>query len=436
MYKTNFGEVQRRIEKLSSPTITAGLGRVASILYACGMPQDKFASVHIAGTNGKGSVAATLYSILRKSGYRCVLNTSPHLVDFSERLEIDGDRVSDRIWLNAVDKISDIVSTSNYLSRNRPNFFEILTVASIMITADEKPDIAIFETGMGGRYDATNILGNVVLSIITSIGMDHTEYLGDTLEKIAAEKFAVMRPDAPAVFAGNKIINEQFTEAAALHSTKHHIFSEECKITAAEYSLRGTKFTIKTPQTSYTLKTPLVGTFQTENVGLAVLASEILSEKFTKITRESINTGVAATCWQGRMEIISEELPIIVDGGHNEHAMERITETVESIFGNKKISIVIAMMRDKEVFNSLNILKKLNARLYCTEVPDNPRTLKADELLKIASDAGLDAERSYKSPIDALNASVSDRTPVLCCGSLYLVGWIKEHKDELQWLQD
>lgn len=240
-----FTEVENTLQTMASPGIRPGLARLARLMQKTGMPQGQFPAAHIVGTNGKGSTAAGLYSILRKAGYNAALYTSPHLVNFGERLEINGAAASPADWLEAADKIQRVISEDEFLSSDLPTYFELVTAAAIIILAKKKPDIAVFEAGMGGRLDASNILQDVALSIIVPIGMDHTEYLGTTLPRIAAEKFAVLRRGVPALFAGGTAeLNEQFHEAAAVHGAKPHIFSEDFAIAAADFSLSGTTFTL------------------------------------------------------------------------------------------------------------------------------------------------------------------------------------------------
>ena len=242
--KNNFELVESKLAQLASPGIRPGLARLARLLREAGSPQGKFPIVHIVGTNGKGSTAAGIYSVLRASGYKAALYTSPHLVDFSERLVIDGERAAAREWLDAASELEDIVRGTDYFKDNHPTYFEFITAAAIMILARRQPDAAVFEAGMGGRLDASNILTDVALSVVVPIGMDHTDFLGDTLEKIAAEKFAVMRKGTPALFFGDERLDGQFLDAAARCGAEPHIFRGEYKITERAYSLDGTRFTL------------------------------------------------------------------------------------------------------------------------------------------------------------------------------------------------
>lgn len=429
--KNNFELVESKLAQLASPGIRPGLARLARLLREAGSPQGKFPIVHIVGTNGKGSTAAGIYSVLRASGYKVALYTSPHLVDFSERLVIDGERAAAREWLDAASELEDIVRGTDYFKDNHPTYFEFITAAVIMILARRQPDAAVFEAGMGGRLDASNILTDVALSVVVPIGMDHTDFLGDTLEKIAAEKFAVMRKGTPALFFGDERLDGQFIDAAARCGAEPHIFRGEYKITERAYSLDGTRFTLSDASGSREYFTPLVGSFQADNAAMAVAASRLLSKRFPRVCEETIKRGIAETQWQGRMEIVRRSPLVIVDGGHNPHAMKRLSETLAGIFHEGGLSIVLAMMKDKDISGALSLLAPLGAEIYCTEVPGLERSLSAEGMRETAERAGLSVAGTYGDPLDAIRAASGKGLPVVCCGSLFLVGYVKAHLDEL-----
>ena len=408
-----------------------GLHRIKALCEALGNPQDRLKFVHLAGTNGKGSTAAGIYSVLRASGYKAALYTSPHLVDFSERLVIDGERAAAREWLDAASELEDIVRRTDYFKDNHPTYFEFITAAAIMILARRQPDAAVFEAGMGGRLDASNILTDVALSVVVPIGMDHTDFLGDTLEKIAAEKFAVMRKGTPALFLGDERLDGQFLDAAARCGAEPHIFRGEYKITERAYSLDGTRFTLSDAVGSREYFTPLVGSFQADNAAMAIAASRLLSKRFPHVCEETIKRGIAETQWQGRMEIVRRLPLVIVDGGHNPHAMKRLSETLAGIFHEGGLSIVLAMMKDKDISGALSLLAPLGAEIYCTEVPGLERSLSAAGMRETAERAGLSVAGTYGDPLDAIRAATGKGLPVVCCGSLFLVGYVKAHLDEL-----
>ncbi|NCC96928.1 MAG: bifunctional folylpolyglutamate synthase/dihydrofolate synthase, partial [Synergistales bacterium] len=198
-----YEEVDSYITALSSPGINPGLERVSALLDLLGNPEAKFPSVHVVGTNGKGSTSAMIDSSFRAAGYRSALYTSPHLVHFGERLLVNGEPVSSALWMDSLKKIGLVIGENEFFRDNRPTYFEILTVAAIFLMSKSSLDVAVVEAGMGGRLDATNRLSDVRLSVVTPIAMDHCEYLGDSLDAVAGEKFAVVRPCGKAIFAGD-----------------------------------------------------------------------------------------------------------------------------------------------------------------------------------------------------------------------------------------
>lgn len=415
---------------MASPGIRPGLARLARLLRLLGSPERSFRAVHVAGTNGKGSTAAGIESVLRCSGYKTALYTSPHLVSFSERLLFSGTPAPLDDWKEACSRLSTVIEKDKELRNDRPTYFELATAAAIILTAKASPEVAVFETGMGGRLDATNILPDILLSVIVPIGMDHMEYLGNSLAKIASEKFAIMRNGRPAIFFGNPELNAEFLERAETVGAHPHIFTNECSITESSCSLSGTSFTLECGGKAASYCTPLIGTFQKDNAALAVAASRLLASELPHITPESIQKGISSTVWGGRMEVVSSDPLIIIDGGHNSHAAVRLAESIKTLLADQELNIVIAMMKDKDVLQTLALFRGLKAKFYCTEVPGNERSMKAQEMLKEAKEAGLVTEGSFCEPLEALHAATANKKPTLCCGSLFLAGCLKERKNE------
>ncbi|MCE5201417.1 MAG: bifunctional folylpolyglutamate synthase/dihydrofolate synthase [Synergistaceae bacterium] len=431
-----FEEIESELQSLASPGIRPGLARLSKLLSLAGDPERAFPAVHVVGTNGKGSTAATIASILRESGYRTALYTSPHLVSFGERLEVDGIYVSPEKWYACISKIKKMITECTFFADNNPTYFELITAVSFMIIAEENVDIAVVEAGLGGRLDATNILKNVFLTLITPIGMDHTEYLGDTIQEIAHEKFSVIRKNTPAIFAGgNTELEAYFLEMAAKRGAYALLMPESCNICEVETSLNGTAFTLKTQKrTSTRYITPLIGHYQAENAALAIMGACVLKDKFPALTEASIMAGVKKTSWQGRLEKLADDPVLLVDGAHNPHAMKRLVETLLIISIKGGLNIVLAMMKDKDIRMSLEILKQLDPLIYCTQVPDMERSMKADGLCALVQECGLRTAGVWLDPIDAVNNALLTSSVSVCCGSLYLVGYIKARIDGIRGL--
>lgn len=425
-----YKDVESKFESLSNPGITPGLERLHLLLPLLGDPQKQFPAVHVVGTNGKGSTCATLTSILKTAGYKTALYTSPHLVSFGERLEITGKQLSPDRWLMAAEKIEAAIAGNTMLQQDRPTYFELITAAAFLIAAEEKPDIAIMEAGLGGRFDATNTLENVLLTLITPIGIEHTNFLGGTLPQIATEKFAVMRHSAWAVFAGGEAaIEEQFRRTALKNGTNAFLRQELCVISNKNISLHGTNFslTLKKTGEDLLLHTPLIGLFQPDNAALAVGGACLLFAKYPKIDHRAIRSGISKTNWQGRIEKVANGPVLILDGAHNPHAMAKLTETLSVLYAPDTLNVVLGVMRDKDIIEILQLLKPLVPRLFCTEVPETPRSQTAEALADTARQQGFQIAGVFQNPIDAIRTSRNERRDTVCCGSLYLVGWVKEH---------
>lgn len=439
MEDMTFCDIESELTELASPGIVPGLDRLFSLLPRLGDPQDAFPAVHVVGTNGKGSTCAALAAIFAEACYKTAVYTSPHLLSFGERLRINGEDVSSDKWRQAIKKIKTALSKCPELTDNKPTYFELATAAAFLIIAEEGVDIAIIEAGLGGRYDATNTLGNVVLTLITPIGADHKEYLGEDICSIASEKFAVMRPNAQAIFSSNAGgLDTAFREAARERGAIGRLLREHCSLRDVKTSLSGTDFIysnyIERKGVTLNLHTPLIGFHQAENASLAVSGAYLLASGYPRVTNEIITAGVAKTLWPGRLEIIMRDPLVIVDGAHNPHAMKRLAETLSANTERGALNVVLAMMKDKDVAGTLELLAPLEPVLFCTQVPGMSRAMASSNLLELATRSGLATAGAYEDPLDALKASAVGGRMTICCGSLFLVGYMKGHIDEITWI--
>ncbi len=432
-----FHQIEKELQILASSGIRPGLARLSHMLHLLGNPERKFRAVHIVGTNGKGSTAATLASILSESGCRTALYTSPHLISFGERLRIGGEEAAPQKWEDALSAIRSAIEHSEKLKADPPTYFELITAAAFIIIAQAGVDAAVVEAGLGGRLDATNILGCVVLTLITPIGIDHSEYLGNTLASVAKEKFAVMRPGVPAIFSGGDDETETiFFDTASKKKTPAQVLRRLCSYGTVKVSICGTDFYVESECLCADCHTPLIGTHQTENAVLALAGACALKasslKAFENITFPSLYTGVVSVKWPGRFEIIKKDPPLlIVDGAHNPHALKKLAENIKVIFGYSPINIVMAMMKDKDIAESLDIIAGTGASLYCTQIPFMDRSLSAKELRDISETKGIECAGEWEDPIEAVRKSLSSGNETICCGSLFLSGYIKEHANEL-----
>lgn len=434
---SSYDSFENLITRYASPGIRPGLDRIKRLLNLLGNPEGKFPSIHVVGTNGKGSTCAFLVSVFQAAGYRTALYTSPHLESPGERLLINGTPLPPERWCEAAEKVISVLEIDPFLQSDPPSYFELVTAVAFLLTASEGIDIAIVEAGLGGRLDATNLLSHVVLTAVTSISMDHIEYLGTTLEAIAGEKFAVVRPGIPACYLGDReelipLFKEYCLKAQAFPV----VVSQEAQVIPTQLSPSGSVFDFSLYNSSSlskhslnTVQINLLGHYQLSNASLALTALLHLRPHFDRLTDSAIRKGLEKAKWPGRIEIINTTNPVLVlDGGHNPDGVSKLVDSVKMLWPGQSIGIVYAVMKDKEHCICLEHLSTLNPALYVTCVPEMERSLSPQMLLKEA--------RSFKwrkdietsnNPLEAIRAASQENDVVLVCGSLYLIGWVRSH---------
>lgn len=368
--------------------IKLGLQTTRNLLDASGRPEKKLRFFHVAGTNGKGSVSAFLESILRAQGYRTGLYTSPHLVDFRERIRIDGRVVS-----------KDVVHIGLIHLRNaceqhgwNATFFELTTVLALLIFASEGADIVVLETGMGGRLDSTNVV-TPLACVITSIGLDHQQWLGKTLEEIAAEKAGIFKPGVPAVIAPQ--------QPAVLHTLKNAATVIGCPLIFPEAPL------------SSDIPLGLNGSHQRWNARLAV---EALHAAGIDVSESAVAHGLKSVCWPGRFQDVGNKT--IIDGAHNPLAAEHLFQVWRETRGDKQARLIFGAMADKDYRKILSILAPMVQEAWLVPI-NSSRSADPNDLFRACKELNIPA-RILPSLAEALAIPVEDWT--LITGSLYLAG--------------
>ncbi|MFN0117063.1 MAG: bifunctional folylpolyglutamate synthase/dihydrofolate synthase [Elusimicrobiota bacterium] len=388
------------LHSLTSSGMKFGLERMISATNTLNNPQNKFPAVHIAGTNGKGSVTAMLAHVFQKSGYKVGMYTSPHLEKINERFQINGRTISDQ-------KLNQITSfIRKKIFPLQLTQFEFLTLISFEWFNREKVDVAIVEAGLGGRLDATNILGNKILSVITNIAFDHMEYLGETISKIAFEKAGIIQNSVPVVTGA---VGE------ALSVIRHQAEKKKSKVVVPNK-----KDYLKSSQLG------LKGEHQRLNAALVVESAKELNRLGFKLPIPIVRSAIKSVFWPGRFEIFyipnkNKVQKVILDGAHNPAAMKVLAQTLRDQKINK-VRLFIGGLRDKDLFSMNKMIKKFASETILVPVSSD-RTESAENLSKL----GWVSPRIYKSPVDGWNyiKSVNDNLPVLVTGSLYLVGEIR-----------
>lgn len=407
--------------------IKPGLRRMEWMMEKLGHPERRIKSVHIGGTNGKGSTVTFLRSILEEAGYSVGTFTSPYFEQFNERISLNGNPVKDEDIVRLANAIYPLAAELEGTELGGPTEFEIITAMAFLYFGHVRPaDIVLFEVGLGGRYDSTNIIFPV-MSVITSIGLDHTAILGDTYEKIAFEKAGIIKPGTSVITAVKQedalaVIKER---AAKMKAPVYQLGSE-FTITNHESALRGESFTLKTIFQEYAgLETGMAGQHQTENASLAVMAAELLNKYYSFIIEDQhIRDGLKSAYWPGRFEIISEDPLIVLDGAHNEEGITALTAELDKRFHDRKKSLVFAALSDKKLDKMIGKLDTVADKITFTEF-NFPRAAAAEGLYAISSNSNKRFNKDWKKLLEVELKEIGKDRVFVITGSLYFLSEVK-----------
>ncbi|MBR3754026.1 MAG: bifunctional folylpolyglutamate synthase/dihydrofolate synthase [Clostridia bacterium] len=414
----NYEQALHYIHSLNRFGINPGLERIEELCRAVGNPQDRLNSVHVAGTNGKGSTSTMIAGALTACGKRTGLFTSPYVSEFLERIQIDGKPCDKELFAQCVTELEPVVS--QMAARNmQPTEFEVITAAAFMVFEKAECDICVLEVGLGGRLDSTNVIKNPLVSVIASISLDHTAILGETVEEIAKEKCGIIKPDGKTVcypWQESKafdVINdtcERMNSSLSIPNVRG-IIAVENRIAGVEFTYNSTRY-----------KLSMSGEYQVYNAITAIEACRVLG-----LDEASIKQGVEAARVPARMEVISSSPLVLLDGGHNEDGGKAVAESLKSMLGGKKIFAVIGMMADKNVESYLEKVAPLCSFVAATTVADNPRAMSANELEEKAKKycGNTVSFNSAAEAIEHANRIIADYDCLLVCGSLYLAGEVR-----------
>jgi dihydrofolate synthase/folylpolyglutamate synthase len=416
-----------------------GLARIGELLGKLGEPQKALRFIHVAGTNGKGSTCAMLASVLGAAGYRVGLYTSPFIVRFNERMQIDGVQIPD----GELAEITEYVKPFAEGMAEKPTEFELITAIAMVYFARHACDYVVLEVGMGGRLDPTNIIEaeNVAVSVITGIAMDHTAFLGDTDVKIAAEKAGIIKKGVPAVFGGAHVPVGAKADCEVDPQACAAVIKAKAGEMGAPYSesrpealrnvksdIFGSRFDLGEYKDMFI---PLAGVYQPYNAATVLAVLEILKEQGAKLTEKAVRDGLAAVKWPGRFEILCREPLVISDGGHNPEGIDAAVESAKTYFG-EKIQLISGVMADKDYAHMAGRMSEVACRAF-TVRPDSYRALSAGEFAKVFSAGGVPAEgfATVKDAVfAAMDAGRENGKPTLCLGSLYMYGEVKAAVEE------
>jgi dihydrofolate synthase/folylpolyglutamate synthase len=431
----NYNETVNYLYGLQRHGIKLGLENSRRLMSVLGEPQKSFRSIHIAGTNGKGSTATIIASILKRNGFKVGLYTSPHLVSFTERIRIDNSPILE----------SDVISLTYHIRKAiantdiRPTFFEFITAMAFYYFACKKVDWAVVEVGMGGRLDATNVLLPDV-SIITNIGLDHTEFLGEGFLDIAFEKAGIIKPTIPVVTATIHPEALRVLEKTAKdHGCEIHIYNKDFKSTLVFMDDKRIVFDYRgmNPSMAHAnsyreynnLSLPIPGKHQLYNVSLAIRVCEILTQGGLSISGDVINNGLLNLNFEGRLERVSQTPLIIIDSAHNPEAARALSDTVKEIFPTKKIILIVGIMKDKDIKGILEPLMQISDAVILTrpkgERATSPEKLKENIKTNVMPNS-ISTTNTVAEAIEFAKTLWQEDNIILVTGSFYTTGEVKE----------
>lgn len=403
--------------------IVPGLESIGNLCERLGNPQEKLKFVHIAGTNGKGSTLAFISTILLKSGYKVGMYSSPAVIDYREKFRVNNHFITKKAFADYIDVVKGVCEEMVLEGLNHPTAFEIETALSFLYFRDCKCDVVVLETGMGGRFDATNIINTSQLAVLTSVSMDHTQYLGETIGDIAWHKCGIIKKNVPVVSAAqieevSKIIKDNCRECVS-----EVVFVDRSNIQTGSFRNNKQRFTYK--KVKY--QTSLLGAWQPENAALAIEAVNNLKKQgYDRIKDNSIGKGIEQCVWRGRFEIVSSKPLVIVDGAHNIDAALRLRETIDNYYPDKEKIYIMGMFRDKDVTNVAKTIVSDGKMVFCCATPGSKRALSPIELADIIREynSNVTACDSVYEAVEFAQSVYNDNCVIIACGSLAYLGKI------------
>jgi len=407
--------------------IKLGLENITALCEALGNPQDRFPSVHVAGTNGKGSVSTMLAEVLRRHGFRTGLYTSPHLVRVEERVRVDGRNIAPEKFRELLTRLKATID--GLMAQGRlvyhPTYFEVLTALAFLEFAERKVDVAVLEVGMGGRFDATNVVTPVV-SVITTIAKDHQKHLGSTLEEIAFEKAGIIKPGVPVVCGvrGGAALRRIRRIARERGAPLVEAFGRG-RVLEVRPARAGLRFNYVGEKGRYSFSLALAGRHQGANAAVAVATAEVLARIWKPLDKVTTVRAVRETRWEGRLETVRRRPPVILDGAHNVEGVTALAAHVRET-SRRPVVLVFAAMQDKDIRSMSRVLFPVCAAVVLTRVPYK-RSATPEELAAAAPPfKGLVfLEPDTRKAVRLALAQSRGRTPVVIAGSLFLIGEVK-----------
>lgn len=422
----NYQEALSYLDNLGKFGICLGMERIEGLLKELGNPEEKIKTVHVTGTNGKGSVSSMIANILLAANLKVGKFTSPHLVKYNERIVINDKDIDDGNFATVIAAVK--VAADSVVSKvvcDQPTQFEILTAAAFLYFSLEKVDYAVIEVGMGGLWDSTNVIVPVV-SVITNVTLDHTDRCGKTVERIAMQKAGIIKENIPVVTAacGDDALGP-IKAFAMFKKAQLYIYGRAFKGTEVTSSMEGQTFQLcagDNYRSEYSIRLP--GEHQIINTSLAIVAAKLISKQDDRINELALHIGVANTIWPGRLERIAKNPDIILDGAHNLAGAQALRDALDKYYLNKKRIFIFGMMGDKDITGVAKTLIRQEDIVFAVSADDSERAASPDKLVSLIGQGVLSGNSLPETYYAALEEA--DSESVICiCGSLYLVGNFK-----------
>ncbi|MDY3987456.1 MAG: folylpolyglutamate synthase/dihydrofolate synthase family protein [Peptoniphilaceae bacterium] len=395
-----------------------GLDRTRELLEKLGNPQKRLKFIHVTGSNGKGSTCAMLESVLRRAGYRTGFYSSPHIENFRERIQVNGKWISEEDLIFHTMRVRTIAEKMS----DHPSQFELVTAIGLDYFASRKCDIVVLEVGMGGALDSTNAIDAPEVAVITNVGLDHQEYLGNSIEEIAQTKAGIIKAGSDVVcYDGAPSVTEIIKEKCLTANANFHGVKNS-RIHAPEMTLNGQRFLWD----QQPLQLSLLGKHQLRNAATALTVLEILIRRGWHIDEEAVRKGLAMTEWPARMELLSKKPIVFLDGGHNPQCAEALAENLSALFPRQKVVFLMGVLKDKDYPRMIEILTPFTQQMICL-TPSSDRALSAERLAEYLLRRGIRAEAadSVKEGIRLARKAAGRDGIIVAFGSLYLAGSIR-----------
>ncbi len=411
--------------------IKLGLDNINKLMQILGNPHNSFRAIHVAGTNGKGSTAAAIASVLHSGGFRTGLFTSPHLISFTERISINQKRITEEDVMNISSKIREKLSGADI----NPTFFEFVTAMAFYYFSIHKVELAVIETGLGGRLDSTNVV-KPVITLITNISLDHCEFLGDSIAEITYEKAGIIKDNTPVLSASlDPDVISRLTEIARQHNAEAHFFGRDFNGTLKNMNANRIIIDYSGDNKINDISVPVTGRYQLYNICLAIRTCELLMNKGVSLSVDSIIAGLQKISLEGRLEHVSHNPLIVIDGAHNPAAAASLSESITSIYPDKKIILIAGIMADKNIHGILHPLFKIAESVILTKAAYE-RAAPPDRLREIISDitnsgnvpetSNIIITGSVKEALTVAKSRYTENSIIIISGSFYTTGEAKE----------